>query len=206
MTSITEHQLFVSSCYSTYLDLPINEQLTDIVTSLKESVESNQFSNQGGWQSKPYQFSDVDNIVIMDLFAKVITPMAQKIIDSWNYPVELSSYSYWYNANQKYNYNTNHSHPESYISGVYYIKVPSNSGNIVFSRAESETERMYFQTKEIMDKSLSVNDSRVNTEHWFTPKEGMLLLFPGHLKHTVEQNLSEEIDSTRISMSFNFNN
>ena len=129
MTSITEHQLFVSSCYSTYLDLPINEQLTGIVTSLKES----------------------------------------------------------------------------YISGVYYIKVPSNSGNIVFSRAESETERMYFQTKEIMDKSLSVNDPRVNTEHWFTPKEGMLLLFPGHLKHTVEQNLSEEIDSTRISMSFNFN-
>ena len=107
MTSITEHQLFVSSCYSTYLDLPINEQLTGIVTSLKESVESNQFSNQGGWQSNPYQSSEVDNIVIMDLFAKVITPMAQKIIDSWNYPVELSRYSYWYNANQKYNYNKN---------------------------------------------------------------------------------------------------
>ena len=205
MTSITEHQIFVSSCYTTYLDLPINKQLTEIITVLKNTDESSHWSNKGGWQSKPYQHFGVDNLVTMDLFTKAITPMAQRIVNSWNFPIELSDYSYWYNVNQKYNYNTEHSHPNSYISGVYYIKVPSNSGKIVFNRAESETERMYFQTKYMMDNNLSIDNSNVNTEHWFEPVEGMLLLFPGHLKHTVEQNLSEDLDNERISMSFNFN-
>jgi uncharacterized protein (TIGR02466 family) len=129
--------------------------------------------------------------------------MAQKIIDSWVVPKELSNYSYWYNVNRRYNYNTAHMHPDSYLSGVYYVKVPADSGRIVFDRPQTEADRMLFQTQWFLNNSITVDNPRINTEHWFVPEEGMLLMFPGHLTHSVEQNLSADEDDRRISLSFN---
>jgi uncharacterized protein (TIGR02466 family) len=129
--------------------------------------------------------------------------MAQKIINSWAMPKELSNYSYWYNVNRRYNYNSAHMHPDSYLSGVYYVKVPADSGRIVFDRPQTEADRMAFQTQWFLHNSITVDNPRINTEHWFVPEEGMLLMFPGHLTHGVEQNLSTDEDDRRISLSFN---
>ena len=124
---------------------------------------------------------------------------------SWSIDfIDTDRYCYWYNVNRKYNYNTSHIHPSSYVSGVYYTKVPSNSGKIVFERSKSEEDRLHFQQNRILAGTINPNNNRVNTEHWFTPQEGMLILFPGHLSHAVEQNLTNDKDDARVSLSFNF--
>lgn len=206
MTPISEHSIFISSCYTTYLQ-PLNHNLLiEIVENLEKISTSNRRSNRGGWQSLPYEKTRIDNGITMNLFSKFIEPLAQKIVDSWGLPLELQTYNYWYNINRKYNYNSAHTHPTSYISGVYYIKVPVDSGRILFDRSENESDRLHFQTRYLLENSLSVDNPRINTEHWFRPEEGMLLLFPGHLKHSVEQNLTTSVDDRRISLSFNFFN
>jgi uncharacterized protein (TIGR02466 family) len=203
MNNIVEHPIFISSCYNTYLKHIDNKLLTEFITKLEKTDSNNARSNKGGWQSLPIHETQVDNEIILELFNTAIIPMAQKIIDSWVVPKELSNYSYWYNVNRRYNYNTAHMHPDSYLSGVYYVKVPADSGRIVFDRPQTEADRMLFQTQWFLNNSITVDNPRINTEHWFVPEEGMLLMFPGHLTHSVEQNLSTDEDDRRISLSFN---
>jgi len=203
MNKIVEHALFISSCYSTEIDTVDNAELNKHILSLESQSPSASKSNRGGWQSQPFYEGALDSDIVKDLF-KQLLPAAQTITDSWKLGVKLKSFNYWYNVNRRNNYNAPHSHPISFISGVYYSKVPKDSGSIVFVRSENETDRMHFQTTYIADNNLTVDDPRVNTDHWFQPKEGLLLLFPGHLKHSVDQNLTDDKDDARISLSFNF--
>jgi len=67
-----------------------------------------------------------------------------------------------------------------YISGVYYVQVPKNSGNIIFKYVEHK----------YIDKTYIVE-----------PEEKDILLFPSSLKHEVTKNISNK---ERIVISFNY--
>ena len=66
------------------------------------------------------------------------------------------------------------------FSWVYYAKVPEKAGKLVFVLNDTD-ERTPISTIE--------------------PKEGMLIIFPGYLKHKVTKNMDKE---SRVSISGNF--
>ena len=102
----------------------------------------------------------------------------------------------WININKPGNYNVKHLHPTNDLSGVLWIKAPQNSGDIVF---ESPYE---FQAYQEIDSYVDEFRNSFNIDHsyYFTPTDGRMLIFPSHLMHEVEENLSNE---DRISVSFN---
>ena len=102
----------------------------------------------------------------------------------------LSLKEIWVNINYPGSYNLSHTHPLSSISGVFYIKVPENSGGIVFQNL--------FETNAAIP-AFSKNKKLTITEK-IKPEEGKMVLFNSYLPHYVEQNHS---DDDRISMSFN---
>lgn len=201
---LTEHLIFVNSVFTTYLSNIDHKTIIQSIEKIEKNYPSNKRSNRGGYQSPPFEGNNFDNNATMYLFQRYIVPAAQRISEAWNLPTEIDKFSYWYNVNKKYNYNTTHPHPNSYISGVYYLKVPANSGNIIFERSRDESDRMHFITSRIVANGNHTNNNRINTEHWFYPSEGLLVMFPGHLLHSVDQNLTDDDDDTRISLSFNF--
>ncbi len=201
---LREHVIFVNSAFTTYLPNIDHQTIIDSVENLEKTQPSNKRSNSGGYQSPPIMSENFDNPATMHLFTRYIIPAARKIAEQWDLPVDIDKFAYWYNVNKKYNYNKTHPHPESYISGVYYIKVPKDSGILVFERARDESDRMNFITRKIVNSGLQTNNNRINTEHWFNPHEGLLVMFPGHLLHSVNQNLTDDPDDRRISLSFNF--
>ena len=102
----------------------------------------------------------------------------------------------WANINPPGGYNRPHIHPNSHFSGVYYIKAPQNSGEIVFNDPRSAAHMvMPERVKDIKPPSHLWREVRVN------PLEGRMLMFPSWLWHCVEPNGSNDI---RISVSFNF--
>ena len=102
----------------------------------------------------------------------------------------------WANINPPGGYNRPHIHPNSHFSGVYYIKAPQNSGEIVFNDPRSAAHMvMPDRVKDIKPPSHLWREVRVN------PLEGRMLMFPSWLWHCVEPNGSNDI---RISVSFNF--
>ena len=101
----------------------------------------------------------------------------------------------WANINPPGGYNAPHIHPNSLFSGVYYIKSSNNSGNLVFNDPRpGEQLNMPRMKKGKPPKHLW-------RECHIEPVEGRIIIFPFHLWHSVEPNLSNDI---RISVSFNF--
>ena len=101
----------------------------------------------------------------------------------------------WANINPPGGYNAPHIHPNSLFSGVYYIKAPKNSGNLVCNDPRPGVQlNMPARKKGQPPKHLW-------REVHLEPVEGRIIMFPFYLWHSVEPNKSNDI---RISVSFNF--
>jgi uncharacterized protein (TIGR02466 family) len=101
----------------------------------------------------------------------------------------------WANINPPGGYNAPHIHANSLFSGVYYIKAPENSGQLVCSDPRPGVQlNMPTRKKGQPQKHLW-------REVHLQPQEGRIIMFPFYLWHCVEPNLSNDI---RISVSFNF--
>ena len=90
-----------------------------------------------------------------------------------------------------------HYHGNSLLSGVYYPIFPKNSGDISFFKTGSHTNIFHQSIRFEYDE-----DTHVNTEMYkLELDEGKVVIFPSHLEHKVEKNLSKE---KRYSIAFNF--
>ena len=85
-----------------------------------------------------------------------------------------------------------HTHPNNYLGGVYYVDLPPDSGTIGFQDPRGQPAVISPRVKE----STPENSGRAV----IAVKEGMLLLFPAWLAHSVVANPSPR---ERISVSFN---
>ncbi|ALQ08754.1 hypothetical protein D172_012275 [Pseudoalteromonas sp. Bsw20308] len=94
----------------------------------------------------------------------------------------------WVSISSKGNYERMHSHPGSYISGVYYIKAPDNSGDIYFENLE---DNMWLSQRTKRENFNTVSYPAI---------ERRLILFNSQVPHHVSQNESEH---DRIALSFN---
>ena len=146
-------------------------------------------SNRGGWQSNQTHIIDCKS----ETLKNIIMSSVSKLPMSGNLSCTIEG---WKNINEPGNFNVPHSHPRSHLSGVLWIKIPKNSGNIVF-----ESPEIFNRYQELDSYS---DESRLNSNnymtYYFTPKEGNVLIFSSNLQHEVNENKSNE---DRISYSFN---
>ena len=85
-----------------------------------------------------------------------------------------------------------HSHPNNFLSGVYYVRVHSGSDTINFHDPRRQT---YVIRPPVTELTAENTDQIV-----VRLINGTLLVFPSYLEHSVDANTSDE---ERISVSFN---
>ena len=105
---------------------------------------------------------------------------------------ELRITESWLNKMKPQEYMERHHHPNSYLSGVFYIRCLSPD-SIDFNNRRWRVQNMQFPTK----KATAWNIENVG----YNIKEGDLILFPSNMSHSV--NLNETKDRERISIGFN---
>lgn len=116
-----------------------------------------------------------------------------KVKDNANFYLQNS----WILKHQQNDWAQAHFHGGSLISGVYYLDVFENSGEICFVKTSSHNN--LFQSVINLD---FVEANYINTDQQdFNVKAGDLLLFPSQIMHKVRPNLSN-VD--RYSLAFNF--
>jgi uncharacterized protein (TIGR02466 family) len=189
MKSITEIVPFDTRIYTTTLSdyRYLISHIKDIKTVNPTVIKS----NKGGWQSESYSN---DSLSFMAPLLNEIVPLVKEIYTQLSIDGNCTDINYWFNINNRYDYNCSHRHGNSYFSAVVYLKVPTNSGNIVFERPDDM--RDFIQFKEDTENNWG--------SYWIEPKENALILFPSYVPHYVEQNRTENIDDERISIAFNF--
>ena len=104
--------------------------------------------------------------------------------------VHLKITQSWLNWTKPEQYHHKHAHPNSFISGCYYVN------------ANKETDKIYFYQNEYRQiKFPPIEWNTYNSESWWFPVgSGDLVFFPSHLTHMVQPVCGEE---TRISLAFN---
>ena len=165
------------------------QSLIDYAYNLRDNDKQGRTaSNRGGYQSQPFSVKGGD--VLQDLLINVISN-----IPSFRNNVDVVCHS-WVNINTPCSLNLRHCHPNCDVAGVLWIKIPENSGDIVFQSPYNfiAYNEMICYTKEFQKKGKYFHDYK------FPAREGNLLLFPAHLEHKVLENKSNE---DRISVSFN---
>ena len=96
----------------------------------------------------------------------------------------------WLNYTETNQYHHKHAHPNSLVSGVFYINCHKELDKIKFFKESNKTIK-----PGIKDWNLYNSET-----WWFTVKTGDIIMFPSSLTHMVE---TKEGTNTRISLAFN---
>lgn len=98
----------------------------------------------------------------------------------------------WANVNAPGAAHREHSHPNNYLSGVYYVRTHAGADTVNFHDPRPQTAVIRPPVRELTAENADQVVVRV--------EDGTLLLFPAWLRHSVDPNRSAR---TRISLGFN---
>ena len=168
----------------------LNRELTNKELSFIDKTKLDVHKNKGNTTSndnyilnnKSFKDLKIDlDLRVQDYFDKVISPsnsITPYITQSWLNYTEINQYHH------------KHAHPNSLVSGVFYINCHEEHDKIKFFNDNYRTIKLEVKNWNIW-----------NSESWWFPvKTGDIILFPSSLTHMVE---TKQGDNTRISLAFN---
>jgi uncharacterized protein (TIGR02466 family) len=187
---LIEDRLFFTSIYRINLNLDLDDILK-YVNNLKQNYDYIKRTTSGGYQTNNFErLEQSEFFLLFEKVEKIVDYISQK----WGISKKLRLINFWFNLDKKYDFSNSHYHREGIISGVFYIKVPSNSSRVVFERPDLQEH--YFEA--------DVDNDYNFKNYSYTPLQNQLLIFPSYIKHRVEQNLTDDQDDRRISLAFNY--
>jgi len=156
---------------------------------MKFLLDQPQRNNMGNTTSVDNKILDNDELATFRKALELKLNMFFHEVYSPKYDVSLRITQSWVNYTKKGQYHHKHRHPNSFISGVYYIQ-------------STETDKIYFYNGRVDVLKLPPSNWNIwNSESWwFEAVKGTLYLFPSTLEHMVE---TVNADKTRVSLSFN---
>lgn len=98
----------------------------------------------------------------------------------------------WGNVNPPGGRNSPHTHPNNFLSGVYYVSLPGAASSLVLHDPRPQAFVMMPPVAEFSSHNGNTSTLEV--------KEGRMVLFPGWLTHSVPVNST---DQDRVSIAFN---
>jgi len=180
--------------------IPVYVVKRDTNLSPKEEKEIRKIEREGMYKNagnsnsnNNYIFNNNDNLKNLKQFCEQqIKIYVKEVIVP---KVELDFYitQSWLNVTKPGEFHHEHSHPNSIISGVFYISTEEDD-KITFTDPNRKIkEKILFEQKEF---------NLWNSITWFFPvKNNELVLFPSWLDHKVD--INENATTDRISISFN---
>ena len=157
----------------------------------KEDPKGVSKTNAGGWHST----TDMNKKQEYDPLSKELFNMQDEIFQKEYLTMKPVLGNMWANINPPGGFNRPHLHPNSLFSGVYWIKAPKKSGNLMLYEPRPGAQCTMPNRKE------GKLPSQLWREVHYEPKAGTCIMFPSWLWHEVKPNNSNDI---RISVSFNF--
>jgi uncharacterized protein (TIGR02466 family) len=174
-----------------YNAVELNQYLEQKILQWSQQDKGVSKTNAGGWHST----TDMNQKKEYNVLTKELFAMQDKIFKKELLTQKPGLGNMWANINYPGNFNRPHLHPNSLFSGVYWVKAPEKSGNLMLYEPRPGVHTTMPNRKE----------GKLPPELWreihYQPKAGTAIMFPSWLWHEVKPNKSNDI---RISVSFNF--
>ena len=171
--------------------IQLNQYLEQKIIQWSQQNKGVSKTNAGGWLSE----TDMNKREEYNPLTKELFNMQEKIFKKEHLSLKPVLGNMWANVNYPGCFNRPHIHPNSLFSGVYFIKTPQQSGNLM----------VYDPRPGVQMAMPSRKKEQLQSELWrevhYEPIAGRCIMFPSWLWHEVKPNESNDI---RISVSFNF--
>mgnify|MGYP003119528937 FL=1 len=168
-----------------------NSQLTKDIVNWSKQDKGVSKTNYKGWHST----TDMGDKPEYQQLVTELLRMQKEIYDNEHIDRYARLGNMWANINPPGGMNNTHLHSNALFSGVYYVKVPANSGRLKLIEPRPGVHVMMPTRK----------PGNPGIDFWrevhIEPIVGRIIMFPAWLWHSVEENKSNDI---RISVSFNF--
>jgi uncharacterized protein (TIGR02466 family) len=186
MIESTVNGIFPTPVYMSKLDRDLTKKELSFIDKSKLDF----YRNEGNITSN-------DNYILnQKVFSKLKEDLDLRVKDYFNKVLSTTDAvtpfitQSWLNYTETKQYHHKHQHPNSLVSGVFYVNCHEELDKIKFFNDGYKTIK-----PEIKDWNLYNSES-----WWFTVKTGDIILFPSSLTHMVE---NKEGTNTRISLAFN---
>ena len=186
MIESTVNGIFPTPVYMSKLDRDLTKKELSFIDKSKLDF----YRNEGNITSN-------DNYILnQKVFSKLKEDLDLRVKDYFNKVLSTTDAvtpfitQSWLNYTETKQYHHKHQHPNSLVSGVFYVNCHEELDKIKFFNDTYKTIK-----PEIKDWNLYNSES-----WWFTVKTGDIILFPSSLTHMVE---NKEGTNTRISLAFN---
>ena len=186
-----EIKQFFPSCVWVHELQEFREMNAAMVDELSELRKTTGYPNpgNGSWQSR----GDLYKLPAFQPLTDCFTEASTRVLDFLKLDYEgFAITDSWANINSKGHSHVVHTHPNNYLSGVYYLKAPKGAGDIEF--LDPRQQALVLQPRATEPTPFNAWTHRI------TPREGQLLMFHSWFQHRVHENSSDE---DRISISFN---
>jgi len=187
MSEAVINGIFPTPIYMSKLD----RKLTPLELKFVEKNKKDIYKNDGNVTSNNnYILNEKPFLNIKKELDLIVKDYFEKVISSTDAVTPYITQS-WLNYTETNQYHHKHKHPNSLVSGVFYINCHKELDKIKFFR-DDDYKMIKPETK---DWNLW------NSETWWFPvKTGDIIMFPSSLTHMVE---TKEGNNTRISLAFN---
>lgn len=180
---MTIHNLFPTPVQFFKLDRELEENEYSFLLNQKQRENSGNTSSVDNYILQNKKLSNLNRFIELSLnkyFKEIYAPSKN---------VKPYITQSWVNYCKKGQFHHVHAHPNSFVSGIFYIQADANK------------DKIYFFRDGYRQLSIPTNDFNLynSTSWWLEVKTGDLILFPSSLTHKVE---TVETD-LRMSLSFN---
>jgi len=166
---------------------PVNADLLRTIENL--TAERQPRPVGGTWQTDPI----LHTLPQFAGFFKFIQPAIRGALGSLSLVHDAHEITgCWANINPAGGQNSAHTHPNNFLSGVYYVSVPKGTGRIMFGDPRPQANVILPPVRE--------SNKFVGNEVTVDVQDGRLILFPAWLSHSVQVN---QTTAHRVSISFN---
>lgn len=184
-------KLFPTYVWATQLKRPVYEPINQDILERLEMIKAArpELAGLGQWQTDQdlHRHPEIAGLVSMvNATAKSICDSLKLIYDRF----EITAC--WANVSTQGYPHRQHIHPNNFLSGAYYVKTAPGADRICFHDPRPQAG---------MIVPPASDQNRANADMiTLDVTEGMLVMFPAWLEHSVPPNLSTE---TRVSVAFN---
>lgn len=185
--------LFSTPLYTS--NIGYSEAVLDYIKKIEYIRSGPDKNTTNGYCSKNIALLNVPELI---LFKKSILQEISYFLNeqlSFSNEIKFNITTSWATKHDKGDYSQPHHHSNSLYSGIVYLQVDDNSGDIIFCNKFKSP--LYPQEINIEIKEFNI----LNSSTWaITPKNNDILIFPSHLTHEVTPSKSDQL---RYALAFN---
>jgi hypothetical protein len=176
-------ELFPTPLYVNNIKEPLINQQKDYLLGLPKISNTGNLRSESGWIFEYPLFIELKKTIQQNIneYIQIVYPGSN---------TEVYMTQSWANYTEPGQHHHIHTHPNSFISGIFYVNAVAGEDQVTFFK----TERPAFNI--VYNEPNNYNTGQISV----LVETGDLLLFPSNFQHAVQPTTSKE---TRISVSFN---